>query len=200
MGSPFHESFRALLNTTISDWLHDIRRGHIESNEVTRDVVKLLKDKGTPTFSRMASATNTVDKGAPDGMFKHRDCSYPGLVIEVAWSHLPISLRDYAHLYIGGGNNETRTFVGVDLNAIYMKRSKATASFSIWRASFDNLNGETKTVMPDVDKQVPTRKSSRNSLQQCLTELNRSSETMKAMKPNLRAFNYFWKISYATTS
>lgn len=135
MGSPFHESFLSSVSNRISRWLDNIKEGDIKVNDTTLDIVKGLNDMGSPNVDR-ASADKEIDTNHPDRVFCHEDCECQSMIIEVIWSHGPITPDNFARQYIGHSKGDTRTFICVDMKPIYLKRKNATASFSVYRADF----------------------------------------------------------------
>ena len=163
MSSFLHDTLAEEIGGDIIVWLRGIRNRVNCSDERTIAAVKGIGSAGTSTIT-FPVATGSPDKKGPDKSFQHRQCEFPGLVIEVAWSQRKLDLPWLADSYIQRSKGEIRTVVGVNLNDIYrVKRRKgaktasaeAPATFSVWRAELDNSNGQTRvSVKNSVRDQV----------------------------------------------
>ena len=161
----------------MSSFVHDTMAAEI-GGELLSDIKQIKRwtdpsKKGVVAIAERLIATGSSkitiplrnrrnDKKAPDASFQHRDCQFPGLVIEVAWSQRRLDLPDLANRYILGSNGEIRTVIGVNLNDIYkaqIKGAKATptyapATFSVWQAERDDPASQRVTVRTSVQDQV----------------------------------------------
>jgi hypothetical protein len=160
MPSFLHDTLAEGIGLDIGFWLEN-RVNY--SDERTVAAAKGIIPAGTSIID-FPVAPGFPDKKGPDKSFQHQQCEFPGLVIEVAWSQRKLDLPWLADQYIQRSKGEIRTVVGVNLNDIYREKRRkgaktasadAPATFSIWRAEFDNSNGQTRvSVKNSVRDQV----------------------------------------------
>jgi hypothetical protein len=163
MPSFLHDTLAEEIGLDIGFWLRGIQNRVNCSDERTVAAVKGIVPAGTSTID-FPVATGSPDKKGPDKSFQHRQCEFPGLVIEVAWSQRKLDLPWLADRYIQRSEGEIRTVIGMNLNDVYRaKRRKgaktasadAPATFSVWRAELDNSNSQTRvSVKNSVRDQV----------------------------------------------
>jgi hypothetical protein len=152
MPSVCHDGMAGRINTSITDWLKDVRDGRSEIDgipcsdartiSIAADVEAALG--GEVNFPKYSSEYH------PDLSFRFRGPIFPGLVIEVAWSQAESDLQRKARRYIEYSNGDIRTVIGVSLNDIYGGRG--TAIFSVWRAEFDISSGKARVMNSDQDQ------------------------------------------------
>ena len=147
MPSFIHETFAGRLSRDITDWFCRIRTEIEPSNDRTIATVAMIDPTKSPNIRFPGRLPGCPEQQAPDESFQHEDCTYPGLLIEVAWSQRPLELLQRAESYIKRSKGGIHTVIGVDLNDIWVERQKRrtqnqTAKFSIWRAEIDNSTGE----------------------------------------------------------
>ncbi|KAF2181250.1 hypothetical protein K469DRAFT_692127 [Zopfia rhizophila CBS 207.26] len=154
MPSFIHGTLSEEIGGDIIFWLRGILN-RVCSNEGTIAAVKGIVLTGTSTID-FPIAPGLPDKKGPDKSFKHRQCKFPGLVMEVAWSQRKLDLPWLADHYIQRSKGEIRTVIGFNLNDIDSAKrkkgaktslAKAPATFSVWRAELDNSDGQTRVFV-----------------------------------------------------
>ncbi|CZR65286.1 uncharacterized protein PAC_15186 [Phialocephala subalpina] len=89
------------------------------------------------------------DKKSPDKSYGYKDCLYPALVIEVAWSQRPLPLALLAKRYIQRSKGEIRTVVAVKIE--YQQTMGARAHFLVWYAGRPNKRGVIEVNSPNIE-------------------------------------------------
>ncbi|KAI0532298.1 hypothetical protein GGR58DRAFT_490747 [Xylaria digitata] len=149
MPSNFHESIAGELNTTIVTWLVDIRRGTLfgvdSSEESKRETKRIARNIHSTLATRVEYEEPHVDRLEPDLSFTSEGCTIANLVVEVAWSQKNLKLADRARRYIKGTEGAIQTVVGLNMNDIYHRRSRAT--FSVWKAYKNGSQWEVHTLI-----------------------------------------------------
>jgi hypothetical protein len=91
MPSFIHDTLAEEIGGDIIFWLRGIRNRVVCSDESTIAAVKEIVLTGTSTID-FPVAPGFPDKKGPDKSFKHRQCKFPRLVMEVAWSQRKLDL------------------------------------------------------------------------------------------------------------
>lgn len=155
MPSFMHDGLAEEIGLDIGAWLRNIQNGSICSDKKTINIAESIGALGTANMTLPVTTTPTGTKGA-DKAYQHSQCSFPGLVIEVAWSQRQLNLSQLAEDYIIGSGGEIGTVVGINIHDIYEESkgkeldnelTKATATFTVWKAECTSSGSGTGVTM-----------------------------------------------------
>ena len=150
MPSLLHETLARGVGSRIEKGLENITENDSNSDKWAINAAESILWTGSYAIDFLVSG-KPPDKKAPDESFRHEDCKFPGLVLEVAWSQRSLDLPLLAEQYIQRSRASIRTVVGLNLNEIYQEQrekagrlvtGQASATFSIWRAKLEEARGQ----------------------------------------------------------
>lgn len=125
MNSVTHEICVWYLGGEIDSQLRQYRVG---GNTKSQAFAKEVLPYGSPNLKFPPDDDGHVDRHSPDVSFWHSEATWPGVLIEVAFSQYSKGLDRLAWDYVNDSNGEIRAVVCLDLNY----RDKG-ASLSVWR-------------------------------------------------------------------
>ncbi|KAI0976530.1 hypothetical protein F4678DRAFT_413675 [Xylaria arbuscula] len=134
MLTPLHEHVTRSFDNLVICWLKGLkqRKGSKEVAEAARSMVF----QGSTNIPLSGIGTRQ-----PHNSYRHNQCEFPGLVVEIAWSEPVSSLLESAEAFIKETRGGVRTVVGINLNEVYEARKvneTGDAKIFIWRAKFDS--------------------------------------------------------------
>jgi hypothetical protein len=95
----------------------------------------------------------TKSKYEPDATFLHDGAEYPGVIIEVSYSHKRKRLSRLAEEYLLDSNASVQVVVGLDIEYGGKKSRKAT--LSVWRTRvFHTTDGDELGVVQEIADEV----------------------------------------------
>ncbi|KAF2191738.1 hypothetical protein K469DRAFT_654861 [Zopfia rhizophila CBS 207.26] len=169
MPSTLHDTLAEEIGRNIYKQLEQIIERKVSGvSSAAAAAAKGIKGKGTSEIKFLVPKGRSPDKKGPDKAFQHRECKFPGVVIEVAWSQRKMELPSLAKQYIQKSKGSIRAVVGLNLNDIYKTgiwkgtaptSNEAPATFSIWRAEVDRSNGrqEVRVTKSEDEKEFRDR-------------------------------------------
>jgi hypothetical protein len=96
---------------------------------------------------------STKSKHEPDASFWHDDAEYPGVIIEVSYSHKRKRLNRLAETYLLDSDASVQVVVGLDVE--YGKKASREATLSVWRSRvFHTTDGDELGVVQEISDQV----------------------------------------------
>jgi hypothetical protein len=125
MPSDVHEFCVSSLVCEIDSQLRQYRAG---GNTKSQAFAKEVRPKGSVDLELPPDDDGHVNKHTPDGSFWHWQATWPGVVIEVAFSQSSKDLDRVAWDYVSDSNGGIQAVVGLNLNY-----SDKGASLSVWR-------------------------------------------------------------------
>ncbi|KAI0810438.1 hypothetical protein GGR55DRAFT_139865 [Xylaria sp. FL0064] len=150
MITPVHEHVTRGLDSWIITWIRGLKKSR-KSSKALVEVAESIVFQGAANVP-----LSGLTKRQPDNSYRHKDCKFPGLVIEIAWCEPPSDLRQRAEDFITRSRGGVRTFVGINLNEVYEARKKGdsgNAILSMWKAKFDPT-GKFSGIERAEDKQI----------------------------------------------
>lgn len=132
MPGGFHETFLRKAEFRINNLLDEHKSS---GDRIVARIAQGIDGQGARTLRGLKIPD---DEMGPDASFKLLGCTYPGLVMEVAWSSGDMSkLKEKAKYYFENTDAQIRTVVGIDLSNIYKKQNAAEkrwlADFNKWQ-------------------------------------------------------------------
>ncbi|KAI9861212.1 MAG: hypothetical protein M1813_005385 [Trichoglossum hirsutum] len=96
---------------------------------------------------------STKSKHEPDASFWHDDAEYPGVIIEVSYSHKRKRLNRLAETYLLDSDASVQVVVGLDVE--YGKKASREATLSVWRSRvFHTTDGDELGVVQEISDQA----------------------------------------------
>ena len=130
-----HEYVAEKIGDAIAIQLAKFQEGSYSQTK-TAELAKSIKSRGSALTHFPSRFSEHNDAKSPDKSYKHKDCKYPGLVIEVAWSQEQKDLPELAERYFQASEGGIQTVIGINLEynrKIGPPGCKAKpATFSIW--------------------------------------------------------------------
>jgi hypothetical protein len=152
MPSKIHDGFLSGVEKAIESQLDIVRAG---SDEAALFAQKVQCDLSSEIFLPVDDAPpGTTSKYEPDASFQHDDAKYPGVIIEVSYSHKQKKLSRLAKDYLLDSNANVQVVIGVDIEYGKEKRSR-TATLSVWRTQlFHTVDGDKLRVVQEITDEV----------------------------------------------
>lgn len=105
-----------------------LRHCRVSGDPRSQAFAKDVRPAGSPDLKLPLDGDGHVNKHSPDGSFRHLQATWPGVVIEIAFSQSPKDLDSLAWEYISDSDGGIQVVVGLDLA---YKTKEAT--LSVWR-------------------------------------------------------------------
>lgn len=157
MPSVCHDGVSSRIVTAIDKWLTAVEEdrvtdGDTSYSDTTRNAAKNTESAGSGQI-QFEYRNSTYH---PDASYRYPGLTFPGLVIEMAWSQPFSDLRRKAERYIKFSNGGIRTVVGINLNDIYKhedgERGHGKGMFSVWHGEFNATTGKHQVNPANVDQ------------------------------------------------
>ena len=144
-----HELFLARVDAAIDSELKLIRDGSDRAALFARNV---RQARSTEIFFPVDDAPpSTRSKHDPDASFWHEDALYPGVIVEVSYSHKNIDRLAEGYLLDSDANVQ----VVIGLNIDYGKKRSRKATLSVWRTrTYNTVDGEELRVFQEIKDEV----------------------------------------------
>lgn len=117
MTTKLHDTFAIKFNDTVRRFLDE--HSSSADNSVVSKIAGSIEGTGSGSICPPELEFN---KKAGDMSFQLQGSSYPGLVMEVAWSDKMSRVKEKARYYFDSTHGEVRTVVGFNLYDIYKKQ------------------------------------------------------------------------------
>lgn len=152
MPSQVHEIFLAGVEKAIESQLDIVRAG---SDKAALFAQKVQCARSGEIFLPVDDAPpGTTSKYEPDASFLHDDAKYPGVIIEVSYSHKQKKLSRLAKAYLLDSTANVQAVIGVDIEYGKKKRSRK-ATLSVWRTQlFPTVDGGELGVVQEITDEV----------------------------------------------
>jgi len=121
------------MNRMICRHLDDFIRDPTDEGKRTAQLAESIQEQESTTVTLLNDSSEKSSERSPDKSYGHKDCQYPGLIIEVAYAQRKLKLVDKAEKYIRQTKGEIRTVIGVKIE--YGKTAGGRASFLVWHAN-----------------------------------------------------------------
>jgi hypothetical protein len=132
MPTGVHELFIDRVEDAIRSQLKTIRGG---SGNAARFAHKVRPARSTMIhFPVEDSSSNAESKHEPDASFWHKEARYPGVIVEVSYSHKRKALKRLVETYLLDSDASVRVLVGLDIE--YGRKKSTEATLSVWRTQF----------------------------------------------------------------
>lgn len=146
MLSPLHEVFLRALESRINRWLEEIRCG---SDRAAFFAQKILPSGSAAVQFAEGDSLSRQSHHDPDSSFCHMDAHYPGIVIEISYSHKRKRLSRLAEDYLLGTDGGVRLVVALDIE--YGAKRSRKATMSVWRSQvITTADGDKRRVLHEV--------------------------------------------------
>lgn len=132
---PAHDIFSAQLAGEVNDWLKGMASCGGSSGGFASKIISGGSSRIILKETDLEKPSGPVRR-QPDAQFQHQDAAYPGLVIEISYSHDGKDLHALARDYILHSNGDIKTVVGIDIN----QRRESTVS--VWRPEYSCQEGD----------------------------------------------------------
>lgn len=193
MPTSAHEQFLASVETAIDRQLQLIRDG---SDTAALFAQKVFPARSSEIFFPVDDAPpNVMSKHDPDASFWHETAFYPGVIVEVLYSH-EAKIDRLVESYLLDSDASVQVVVGFDIH--YGQHGSRKATFSVWRTRiYNTTNGDELTVFQEIANEVRCLLNQRLLITDwCLSfsSFNRHSVTIKAILQTIQAYAFTWEI------
>ncbi|CZR65298.1 uncharacterized protein PAC_15198 [Phialocephala subalpina] len=113
MPKEIHEYVGEKIGVRIGSQLERFQEGAFSKK--TAELAKSIKPRGSAEIKFPTRFNEDSDTKSPDKSYKHKECKYPGLVIEIAWSQEQKPLSMLADRYFQKSEGGIQTVIGVNL-------------------------------------------------------------------------------------
>lgn len=146
MHTLLHEFFLFQVVLAIENELQSIRNGSDGAALFAQDV------KGAGSGEVSFPIDDVVSKHNPDASFWHKNARYPGVIVEVSYSHKR-KIDRLAESYLLDSKGGVQVVVVLDI--AYGKRRPRKATLSVWRSRiYDTVDGKELRVFQEVKNEV----------------------------------------------
>lgn len=152
MPKSVHELFLASVDSAIESELKLIRDG---SDKAALFAQNVRQARSSEIFFPVDDAPpSTRSKHEPDASFWHKDALYPGVIVEVSYSHKTNpKIARLAEGYLLDSDASVQVVVGLDIE--YGKKRSRKATLSVWRTrTYDTVDGKELRVFQEVADEV----------------------------------------------
>jgi hypothetical protein len=151
MPTGVHKMFIIGIEEAISTQLDLIRDG---SDGAALFAQKVRRALSTEIYFPVDDAPpSTKSKHDPDASFWHDDAVYPGVIIEVSYSHKRKRLDRLAEDYLLDSNASVQVIVGLDVE--YGRKGSRKATLSVWRTHvFHTADGDELRAVKEIADEV----------------------------------------------